>query len=79
MSEPRVLTYSQMRDAAQALYVARRHAIELARAAHGWRDKRPPEWFFEQIGRLEEIAQIGVELAFIARHQAAYETWKAGR
>ncbi len=74
------LTFAQLRDAARALYLGRRHAIEHAeKHSHTWRDGRPPEWFIEQRARLDEIRQIGVELAFIAEREAAYLEWKASR
>ena len=72
------LTYTQLRDAARAMYAARRNQIERAEAAHEWREKRPEVWFIEQRRRLQEIAQMGGELAFIADHEASYQAWKAG-
>lgn len=74
----RALSYSQLCDAARALYVARRNYIEHAETAKEWANKRPPEWFAEQRSRLAEIAQIGGELRFIADNAAAFAAWKAG-
>lgn len=77
MTEPRPLSCAQLCDAARALYAARRNHIEHAEKADASRDKRPPEWFAEQRGRLEEIRQIGTLLAFLAAHADSFEAWKA--
>jgi len=71
------LSLPQLRDAARALYVARRNAIEQAAKATDARDKRPENWFHEQNGRLREIEAIGKELRFLADHAADYAEWKA--
>lgn len=70
------MSIAQMRDRARLLYAGRRDQIERARAATKWRDKRPEEWFVEQKHILEEIAEIGMELAFIAENLASYRAWK---
>jgi hypothetical protein len=66
--------YAQLRDAARALYLARKNHIEQATRGDF---KRPPEWFAEQRGVIREIELIGLELRFIADHAEAYESWKA--
>ena len=68
---------TSLRDAARALYVARRNDIERASLATSWRDRRPDNWFHEQNGRLREIEAIGKELKFLADHAADYAEWKA--
>ena len=77
MSEARVLSYAQLRDAMRAMYLGYRDGMEQAEKAKDARNKRPPEWFTERRGRLNEIEQAGRLIALIAENAEAFDAWKA--
>lgn len=70
------MSHAQRASRARLLYASKRDQIAAARDAKDWRNKRPDEWFAEQAGVLNEIADIGEELAFIAANASSYDAWK---
>ena len=72
MSEP--LTYSQLYGEMRALYLGRRHWIEICAQGKGYA-ARDESWHIEQRARLASIQQAGELLKLISTHEDSFRAW----